>query len=98
MAEYAVVIEGRTIPFTPPPAHKGFAALVLSARDKTSEGLASIRSDFDWLSAGISKDDDEWLQARLLDPTSGLEVTDVLKEIRRVFSEVHGSPTPPSQP
>lgn len=95
---YTVTIDGRVIEFTPPAAHKGFAALILAPRDKTSQGIAAIRADFDWFAAGISDDDDAWLQDRLQDPASPLDVVTVLKAIREVFNEITGSPTTPSQP
>lgn len=95
---HTVTIDGRPIEFTPPAAHKGFAALIFAKRDKTSEGLESIRADFDWFQAGISDEDSEWLESRLRDPNSPLEVVTVLKAIREVYTELTGSPTKPSQP
>lgn len=95
---YPVTIAGRVIEFTPPLAHKAFAAMILAPRDKLGAGIESIRADFDWFGAGISEADDAWLRAALLDPKNPLDVLTVMKAIRGVYAEITGSPTKPSQP
>lgn len=82
-------LDGHTYVFTPIKR----TALVLSAFEG---GADQLRSQLNWLSAGLSDEDSAMLTARLMDHHDTLEIPDLLRIIEWLLGEMAGRPTSPS--
>lgn len=86
-------VDDDTYHFTPPKK----AALLLNVLDvdpdDPDDGLAGMRSTFDWLSQGLPADENDRLVARLRDPDDGFDVDDLAAVVRWLVSETTGRPT-----
>jgi hypothetical protein len=79
-------IDDREMTFTPP----GWAPLLLAVPEQGLGGLTRIY--LDWLGAGLSDEDGNWILDRLMDPEDEFDLVDIQEVIFGVMEEVTGRP------
>ena len=79
-------IDGREMGFTAP----GWAPILLADNSQVG-GLT--RAYLDWLGAGLSDEDGEWILDRLMDPEDDFDLPDITAVIFGILEEVTGRPT-----
>lgn len=89
-------LDGRDIEFTAPkvaPMMLDLANLDLTNPD--AAGLASMQSLLDWLGAGMSDEDGQWIIDRLHDVDDDFDIDDALQVANRLLEASTGRPTRP---
>lgn len=89
-------LDGRTIMFTAPkmaPMLLDLADLDVSNPD--AAGLASMTGLLDWLGAGMSDEDGQWIVDRLHDHEDDFDIDDAMNVANYLLEESTGRPTRP---
>jgi hypothetical protein len=81
-------LDDREMEFTPP----GWAPIVLM---KPSQPVDVTRVYLDWLGAGMSDEDGQYILDRLLDPNDEFDLPDITQVILGLIQEATGRPTEP---
>jgi hypothetical protein len=85
-------LDGRVMTFTPP----SFAPFLFDMPDETASaegGKAALRVMLDWLGAGLSDEDGDWIVARLRDAADPLDIDTVSEIIEGLMEDVTDRPT-----
>lgn len=77
-------LDGHDFTFNPPK----LAGAVLDALDAEDQGAL-----LDWFAQGLSKEDEDFITARLRDPEDDLDVDDIGRIIQSLIEKVVGRPT-----
>lgn len=81
-------IDGREMSFTPP----GWAPILLM---KPEQPMDVTRTYLDWLGAGMSDEDGQYILDRLLDPNDEFDLPDITDIILGLVQDATGRPTEP---
>jgi hypothetical protein len=81
-------VDGRELAFTPP----GWAPILLLSPDQPMD---ITRGYLDWLGAGMSDEDGQYILNRLLDPTDEFDLEDITPVILGLVQEASGRPIEP---
>lgn len=81
-------LDGRVMTFVNP----GWAPIVLMRPDGPTD---ITRTYLDWLGAGLSDEDGQWILDRLLDPNDHYDLEDITELILGIVQEATGRPTVP---
>lgn len=81
-------LDDDTYEFTPQKS----AGVILSIMEDSDEA-AALKAMFDWLSDGLSEEDDKKLIARLKDPEDEFDWPDMQEIIQELQKELSGRPT-----
>lgn len=79
--------------FTPPKQAMMILSMLDSVGDPGEEGLGATRAMFDWLSEGLSTEENDRLIGRLKDPADDLDIDSLGDIIKGILSVVSGRPT-----
>jgi hypothetical protein len=88
-------VDGREMVFLPPNSK----LLLMAFRDSTDKDptaqARAVSTQLDWLGAGLSDEDGQWILDRLRDPDDGFDVSDALAVAKMLIEEASNRPTPP---
>lgn len=85
-------VDGRDMEFNPP-KRASMVLPVIEQEEVEAMGVMAMKSQFDWLAAGLSEEDAEYLQDRLKDPKDDFDVPDIDKLFDWIMKQVNGRPT-----
>lgn len=81
-------VDGRVLEFTPP----GWAPILLM---KPEQPMDVTRNYLDWIGAGMSDEDGQYLLDRLLDPNDDFDIPEITEIILGLVQDASGRPTEP---
>lgn len=94
VTEVIITADDHDYVFTPP--KRAVASLPIIEQIEAGEMMTQIelmRSEFNWLGAGLSDEDNARIRARLIDPDDDLDIDDLSELMKLLQGKLAGRPT-----